>query len=149
MSSVSVKTAETIDIETVVELFKAQLSEHEVQSTNNGLASAVTAVISNSHQGFILLAQLNGRPVGVSYVAALLSLEHEGIIGWLEELYTLPEHRNCGIGSRLLEGSISSVRQRGWKGVELEVMAGHERVGALYKRNGFSELKRSRFCKLF
>jgi maltose/maltodextrin transport system permease protein len=44
----------------------------------------------------------DGGSIGVAYASSLLSLEHGGVSGWLEELYVLPQWRGLGIGSRLI-----------------------------------------------
>jgi GNAT superfamily N-acetyltransferase len=149
MKSVSIKLVEFSSSDAAGTLFDAQLREHDIIATAGGLRDTIHAVISNSHFGFMLLATAEGNPVGVAYVAAHLSLEHEGVIGWLEELYVLPESRDSGVGSCLLGEVISRARQLGWKGVELEVIAGHERAGRFYVRHGFQPLSRSRYCRIF
>ncbi len=149
MKSVSIRFVELGDADAACALFDAQLREHDIIATAGGLRDTIHAVISNPHFGFMLLATAGGNAVGVAYAAAHLSLEHEGVIGWLEELYVLPEHRNFGVGSKLLGEVIRRARQLGWRGVELEVIAGHERAGGFYVRHGFQSLSRSRFCRIF
>ncbi len=149
MQSVVIQNVELNQIDAAVRLFEAQLREHEVEAGVAGLRGVIQEVIANPHFGFVLLATINGQPVGVAYAAALLSLEHEGIIGWLEELYVRPENRNAGVGSHLLKAVLHRARELGWKGIELELMAGHERAAAIYARHDFQSLSRSRFCRLF
>jgi GNAT superfamily N-acetyltransferase len=146
---VSVRVVEFGDVEAAGALFEAQLREHDMMSTLEGLRRAIHAVISNPQFGFVLLASANGSPAGVAYAAAILSFEHEGIIGWLEELYVLPGQRDAGIGSMLLNEVAGRAQKLGWKGIELEVVTGHERAARLYLRHGFRPLSRSRFCRLF
>jgi len=86
--------------------------------------------------------------VGAVFAAAHSSLEHGGTIGWLEELYVSPQSRGQGIGSRLMADVISRARQLGWRGLELEVVTGHERAIALYLRHGFQPLSRTRFVRV-
>jgi len=149
MEPVTIQPVELSNLDAAALLFDAQLREHQVQPTSNGLRDVVRAVVVNPHRGFILLASLNGAPVGVAYAAALLSLEHEGVIGWLEELYVRPENRNAGIGSGLLREVISRACGLGWEGIELELIAGHERAASIYLRHNFRRLSRHRFCRLF
>jgi len=149
MSSTTIHLVAHADLGAAAALFEAQLHEHGVPASAHDLQPVVATVTSDPRHGFMLVARVDGRAVGVIYVAMLLSLEHAGTIGWLEELYVLPEFRGAGLGSRLVGESVSRAASLGWKGVELEIMDGHERVAGLYLRHGFEPLSRSRFCHIF
>ena len=149
MDAVSVTPVTPDDVETIVSLLSAQLQEHDISTPEEGLREVAGAVVEDPRHGFMLLAAAEGRAVGIAYAAAHLSAEHGGVIGWLEELYVVPEWRGCGIGSLLLGAVMSRAQQLQWRGVELEVVAGHERAAALYLRHGFLELPRSRYTRIF
>ena len=85
--------------------------------------------------------------MGVAYASNILSLEHGGWSGWLEELYVLPEWRNNGIGTRLLDAVIAGAIERGWIALDLEVDVGHQRVVSLYASRDFQPLPRTRFVR--
>jgi GNAT superfamily N-acetyltransferase len=149
MQSVSIKTVELPDLDAAVALFDAQLREHDIITPGADLRNVARAVVSDPSQGFLLLASTEETPVGVAYAASHLSLEHGGIIGWLEELYVSPQWRNGGVGSRLLTEVIARAQKLNWRALELEVVAGHERVVPLYVRHAFQPLSRKRFCRIF
>ena len=136
-------------MEAAVTLLSAQLREHDLETSIEALRGVTRAVISDPRHGFILLAAAEGEFIGIAYAAAHLSAEHGGIIGWLEELYVLPEWRSHGVGSLLLGEVITRARDLGWRGLELEVVAGHERAVSLYRRHGFHPLSRARFSQIF
>ena len=148
MSSVSIGSVELADLDAAVTLFDAQLREHDIVTPVGDLRSVVRAVLDDPSHGFLLLAWTEDAPVGVAYVASHLSLEHGGFIGWLEELYVSPRWRNAGIGRRLLAEVILRAQKLNWRGLELEVVAGHERVVPLYLRHGFRQLSRNRFSRI-
>ena len=129
-------------------LLTAQLREHDIASDEQQLRAVVEGVIADARHGFILLAERNDRIAGIAYVASHLSAEHGGVVGWLEELYVAPEQRGVGVGSALLGEITAAVQQLGWRALELEVVAGHERAVPLYERHGFTALTRSRYTKL-
>jgi GNAT superfamily N-acetyltransferase len=87
-----------------------------------------------------------GRAVGVAYASTILTLEH-GVSGWLEELYVLPEWRGKGLGSRLLDAVITHAERLGWRALDLEVDANHQRVIPLYTRHHFQPRSRTRFYR--
>jgi GNAT superfamily N-acetyltransferase len=149
MSSLSIKTVELPDLDAAVALFDAQLREHDIITPVADLRDVAHAVIGDSSHGFLLLALSKDTPVGVAYAASHLSLEHGGMIGWLEELYVTPRWRGSGIGGRILTEVIARAQKLNWRGLELEVVAGHERVVPLYLRHAFQPLSRNRFCRIF
>ena len=149
METISIKPVECDDFDAAITLFDAQLREHDIVTSTDDLYDVIRAVTLNSSLGFLLLATTEDTPTGVAYAASHLSLEHGGVIGWLEELYVLPQRRHCGIGSRLLTEVITRARELEWRGIELEVVAGHERVIPLYVRHNFQRLSRSRFGRIF
>jgi GNAT superfamily N-acetyltransferase len=136
--------------EQAVALLEAQLREHDIETPRTLLREVVERVCSDPREGFILLARLPhvAEPVGIAFAAAHLSAEHGGIIGWLEELYVSPEYRGSGAGSALLREVMVHAQERHWRAIELEVVQGHERVVALYERNGFTNAQRSRYTRL-
>ena len=149
VDNVSIAAVSADDTEAAVQLLKAQLLEHEIATTEEALRGVVRMVLDDERRGFMLLAHTNGRAAGVAYAAAHLSAEHGGLIGWLEELYVVPEYRARGVGSALLADILARAERLNWRGVELEVVAGHERAAALYVRHGFIAAPRSRYTRLF
>ncbi len=149
MNPISIKPLTVADTADAGALFEAQLREHDIVTPANDVREVIHAVIADPRLGLMLLAVADGRAVGVAYAAAHLSVEHGGIIGWLEELYVLPAWRNSGVGSRLLAEVIARARQLGWRCVELEIVAGHERVFSLYARHAFQPVPRARFTRSF
>ena len=134
------------NLDEVLVLFDAQLREHQMAPGTNALREAIRTVISDARYGFILLAAGSREgAVGVAYASSLLSFEHGGVSGWLEELYVTPPWRGHGIGSRLLEKVISTAKELGWRAIDLEVDAEHGRAIPLYVRHDFRPQSRSRF----
>ena len=136
------------ELDATVALLVAQMREHEIDTPTEALANVVQTVLGDARHGFILLARENDAAVGVAYAACHLSAEHGGFVGWLEELYVRPEHRGRGVGSALLDATTARAQELHWCGLELEVVAGHERAAALYLRHGFVALPRKRYTRL-
>jgi len=133
----------------VVELLSAQLHEHDLPTSEADLREVTRAVLGDPRHGFILLAMADDVAVGIAFAAAHLSAEHGGMIGWLEELYVTREWRGRGAGSLLLSAVADRARELAWRGLELEVVVGHERAVPLYERHGFRPLARARFSRIF
>lgn len=143
-----IEPARTEDTSSIVDLLIAQMREFDFQVSRNAVQQVVQNVIADPRSGLILLAidAANNHLVGVAYAATIQSVEHGGVVGWLEELYVRPEARGCGIGGRLVHGVTSRALQFGWRAVELETISGSERAASLYIRQGFVTLGRTRFC---
>ena len=130
-----------------VELFCIQLKEHGIEADSKRVRAVIEKVMADERHGFILIATTgNGRLVGAAFGSAFLGIEHGGVSGWLEELYVLPGWRQKGMGTRLVSEVIRVAKARGWRALDLEVEADHQRVASLYFRHGFVLQTRSRFC---
>ena len=145
--SVVAATSSTIDA--AVRLFQEQLREHDIFPPQHALHEVTRAVISDPRHGFILLAEAESEFIGIAYAAAHLSAEHGGTVGWLEELYVVPDRRGRGTGALLLTHVIASARESGWRALELEIVYGHERAVPLYLRHDFVRVNRTRYTRVF
>ena len=128
-------------------LLAVQLGEHGIAIGGEALSAAIDGVIDVPKRGFFLVALREGACIGVAYVSFIWALEHGGHAGWLEELYVIPEHRDSGVGTQLLEGVISAATAADCAALDLEIDSGHERVRSLYERQGFTALPRGRVVK--
>jgi GNAT superfamily N-acetyltransferase len=147
VSEFSIKPLETQEPAAVAALFEMQLAEHDVRRSQGELVSGLKTLLSEPQQGFVLSAVSEGKPVGVAYAARILSLEHGGWSGWLDELYVLPPWRGQGVGSALLAAVVAGAIERGWAALDLEVDSSHRRVIPLYSRNRFQPVHRTRFVR--
>jgi GNAT superfamily N-acetyltransferase len=128
-------------------LFEAQLREHAIDSSVDAIIATLRLVDQQPEYGFVITATVNDLIVGVAYASSILSLEHGGWSGWLEEFYVLPEWRSHGIGTRLLDAVIAGAIERGWIALDLEVDVGHQRVVSLYASRDFQPVPRTRFVR--
>ncbi|HSI14912.1 MAG TPA: GNAT family N-acetyltransferase [Chthoniobacter sp.] len=143
----TIAPARPYQIPGIAALFEAQLLEHGIDRPARKLVPLLLELAERPQHGFILCATCNGTVVGVAYAPCILSLEHCGWSGWLEELYVLPQWRGNGIGSRLLDAIIAGAKERQWVALDLEVDAGHQRAIPLYASRGFQSVARDRFAR--
>jgi GNAT superfamily N-acetyltransferase len=133
-NEICIRPFHAAQIALLVPLFEAQFREHNISSSSEVLVAALESLRDKPQHGFILTAISDDLVVGVAYGACILSLEHGGWSGWLEELYILPEWRNRGVGSQLLTAVIA---------------AAHQQVISLYTRFDFKPVPRTRFVRRF
>jgi GNAT superfamily N-acetyltransferase len=147
MQQLSVTRLEPADQDTVVGLLVAQTREHRIQVESESLSQVVARVLSDERYGFLLVARVDRDIVGVAYVATILSVEHGGPVGWVEELYVSPAYRGQGVGRALLNGVLEQAQELGLVALDLELDVEHERAESLYARFGFRKLMRSRWVR--
>jgi ribosomal protein S18 acetylase RimI-like enzyme len=77
--------------------------------------------------------------VAVGYLVLALgySVEYGGPVGYIDDLYVVPDARGRGIGQHLLRLAIDEARARDLVALHLEVEPGNVRAEALYAEMGF------------
>lgn len=141
-----IRAADIGDLDAVVELLGAQFEEHRVALSLRQLSDAVRGLISDERRGTILLAQ-DPHPNGVAALAYTWTLEHGGLVAWLDELFVVPTHRGRGVGQALLRRALDVAKEAGCRAVDLEVDSNHARAEHLYRRDGFTPLARRRWVR--
>ena len=143
----SIAAAAVSDCSECARLLAAQVGEHGVEVSADRLSCVVEQIVADGTRGFLLLAREDSRIVGVAYVATIPSVEHCGLVAWLEELYVTPACRSRGIGTALVAAVMERARQMDIVAIDLEVDAWHSRAESLYRRLGFRPLSRSRWVR--
>lgn len=135
------------DASDAVRLLAAQFDEHQIALPAARLASAVAGLVGPAGRGAMLLAREAEHPVGLAALSYVWTLEHGGLVAWLDELYVVPDRRGHGVGSALLERAAALAREAGCLAIDLEVDREHSRAESLYERAGFKRLPRSRWVR--
>lgn len=77
------------------------------------------------------VANVNGEHVGFIFISS------RGLLQRVAAMAVLPDHRGMGIGREMLESSIASAKQLGYRRMILEVIDGNAAAMALYQHLGF------------
>lgn len=144
---VKIIPAEKNDSAQITDLLKRQLDEHRLPISVDHIREGVEGIFADNTRGFLLVAKMADQPIGVAYISFVWTLEHGGPGAWLEEIYMLPEWRNRGIGTQMLEMAIKECTNRGCRGIDLEIDSAHKKVESLYRRFGFLPLDRQRWMR--
>lgn len=91
----------------------------------------------------ILLAGATGKPLGLAIlVTRPTSFFDDARAAMLEELYVVPDRRDQGIGSALIERSVAEARARGVRFYEIGVDEGDVDTRRFYEHHGFTNQAR-------
>jgi GNAT superfamily N-acetyltransferase len=142
--SISVRVAGPADRETCIRLLIAQLVEHTLPADPAGIAGGVDLAFAPHSPAWLLLAELDGVPVGIVLANQIVSVEKCGYTLWVEELYVVPEARRRRVATAFLDYIAAEGRRRGVRAVELEVAPTQTAAFALYRRRGFRNVHRQR-----
>ena len=111
--AISVRRVTSSDRETCVRLLTAQLVEHELPADPAGIAAGVDLAFAPHSPAWLLLAELDGKAVGIILANQIVSVEKCGYTLWIEELYVVPQARRRRVASALLDDLVAEGRRRG------------------------------------
>jgi len=89
-------------------------------------------------RGSIWVAESQGTLAGYLIVVLVMSVEHRGLTGEIDEFFVLPEARSRGAGARLLAAAETDLARRGCVRLQLQLATGNSRARAFYQRRGFA-----------
>jgi len=92
---------------------------------------------TGSPRGAIWVAQAESALVGYLIVVLVMSVEHKGLMGEIDEFFVLPEARSRGVGAALLAGAERTLAQRGCVRLQLQLGRGNARARSFYERRGY------------
>ena len=90
--------------------------------------------------GFLVAVDDEGAIVG--YIVADVAATHGDDVGHVKDVAVHPDHRGEGLGSTLLTRALATLASTGVDSVTLEVRASNEEARRLYRRFGFTPLRR-------
>jgi GNAT superfamily N-acetyltransferase len=88
--------------------------------------------------GAIWVAESQGALVGYLIVVLLMSVEHQGLMGEIDEFFVVPEARLRGTGAQLLAAAEAELTRRGCVRLQLQLGTGNARARAFYEGQGYA-----------
>jgi glucosamine-phosphate N-acetyltransferase len=102
----------------------------------DSLRTVFGQAITSDPQVFLCVVSGQGV-IGFASLSVRNSLWQEGKLGHVDELVVDAEHRNRGVGTRLLEHLVALARQRGCRRMELDSAFHRKDSHQFYERHGF------------
>jgi len=87
--------------------------------------------------GYLLLARIDGQPVGCGALKRLSATEGE-----VKRVWTSPDARGLGVASRLMDGLEQLARDVGFCSVKLDTNRTLVEAQAMYRKRGYREIAR-------
>ncbi len=136
---IQVRVATAADLPALTDLRRAWTEERRGVGPDPSFAERFAAWFhAEAHQRTFWLAEDETAAVGMVNLLRFVRMPGPGIdsAGWgyLGNLYVRPEHRDAGIGTRLLDALIAHADD---VGLERIVLSPSERSVPLYRRSGF------------
>ena len=146
-TAVLIRGARPEDWPAVAELL-AQLGRPDVRGTGEEAAAReVFERYLRRPDAVLLLAERDGRVVGLLDMEYRARLNFTAPQAWIPDLVVAVDSRSVGVGGALLTRAEELARERGCWGMELESATWRERAHAFYVREGWTDAGKS-FSKL-
>jgi ribosomal protein S18 acetylase RimI-like enzyme len=89
-------------------------------------------------RGAIWVADEQQALVAYLIVVLMVSIEHQGLMAEIDELFVLPEARSRGTASQLLAAAEADLARRNCVRLQLQLRSGNARARSFYERLGFA-----------
>ncbi len=138
MDDVGFRPGTRRDIDALVPMVRDFHADEGIAWNEASLRAALADLLSDPHNGRLLLVERDGNLAGYCVIGFCFSLEFGGRFGLLDELYLRPQARGGGLGRRALEEAADLCRREGLRALRLEVGNDNARAHGVYLRNGYA-----------
>jgi GNAT superfamily N-acetyltransferase len=141
----AVREAGAADVEGVATAVEALLVELGGRCPERSVLEAeVRALLDDPEGGSVLIAEADGRIVGVLSASWQRAIHVPGVYATIQDLWVDEAWRSRGVGAELVEAVASQARTRGVSRLEVglprETFAAIASTESFYRRNGFEHL---------
>jgi GNAT superfamily N-acetyltransferase len=128
------------DVSQLARLLEILFSQEEEFTPDAALQEAgLRAIIADPRIGEILLAEEDGRIIGMVSLLYTVSTALGAKVALLEDMIVDPSRRDEGIGSKLLDHALRISRERGCARITLLTDASNVDAHRFYERFGFAK----------
>ncbi|MEB1808562.1 MAG: GNAT family N-acetyltransferase [Bacillaceae bacterium] len=131
-------------------LTKAADSANEAMQLNDPIsqeqAKSLLLSILSSGAYYVVLRNEKGSLTAWALIGENIDYITEKRVGFIYELYLLPEYRGAGLGKKLIKETVKELKQQGYDEVRLNVYSKNF-AKELYEKLGFNELQSIMYIK--
>ena len=95
-------------------------------------------LLAEPRLGAVWVAESDGRLVGYLIAVLVLSVEHQGLMGEIDEFFVVPEGRSRGVGQQLLAAAETALAARGCVRLQLQLGVENSAARAFYHHRGYT-----------
>lgn len=141
----TVREAGAGDVEEVATAVASLLTELGGRMPSRAeMEAEVQALLDDPQGGSVLIAEADGRTVGVLTASWQRAIHVPGVYATIQDLWVDEAWRSRGVGAELVEAIASQARTRGVSRLEVglprETFAAIASTESFYERNGFEHL---------
>lgn len=118
------------------ELHRGYTDFYEVATSDEARERVWGWLLAHEHGLVGLVAEQDGRVVGIAHVRPVVRMLHARVDGYLDDLFVDPAARGSGAASALLDAVRRLGAERGWQAVRWLTSESNARARAFYEREG-------------
>jgi ribosomal protein S18 acetylase RimI-like enzyme len=132
-----IRQAVPADLEALLWLLTSFSEEAGTNLGREHLLAGLEPLLSNQDLGLVFVAELETMLVGYAVIGWGWGIESGGKEALIDEVFVLKNHRNQGIGAKMLSEVMAHLEKHNTKAVFLETEAQNPNSRKLYQNLGF------------
>jgi GNAT superfamily N-acetyltransferase len=134
-----VRAATSADIPAALELVRSYWDFEGIGGFDAPrIGRVLQRLVGDSPYGAMWVATHQATLTGYLIVVLVMSVEHRGLMGEIDEFFVQPQARSHGVGAQLLAAAEADLERRGAVRLQLQIGAGNARGRAFYERHGYA-----------
>ncbi len=105
------------------------------------LSQLLKRIVSLPQLGSMWVAREGEVMVGYLIAVLVFSLEYQGLVAEIDEVFVVPQSRGHGIGAALVDAAESALTSAGCTFIQLQLGVGNASARAFYDRRGYAPRK--------
>jgi GNAT superfamily N-acetyltransferase len=135
----TVRAATAADIPAVLELVRSYWDFEGIGGFDPpGIERVLQQLVGGSPYGAMWVATQEATLTGYLIVVLVMSVEHQGLMGEIDEFFVQPPARSHGVGAQLLAAAEAELKRRGAVRLQLQISAVNARGRAFNERHGYA-----------
>jgi GNAT superfamily N-acetyltransferase len=136
---VNVRPAASADIPQLLTLIQRYWDFEEIAGFDaQRIEALLRRLLDTPALGAAWVAEAQAQLVGYVLVVQVLSIEHQGLMGEIDEFFVVPEARARGVGTALLAAVETALAGGGCVRLQLQLGVANRKARAFYQRHGYA-----------
>ena len=138
ISRVECRAASVTDLPELLPVVREFYAHFDFSWDETRKRDLLSQVLADPSLGSLRVVTVDSRIAGYALLPFYFSLEFDGRVALLDELFVTAAARGMGAGGRLLDDCVAALsREGGIRAIRLEVDQRHPEASTLYRRHGF------------